>query len=186
MLSLYSALQQKLPEHVVAEVQSYLSFNALGAWRLVCKQAFLDVEAHVRKLVLDMENRRFFGVNIVQEPTGPWLGSAWFQFQSNIYTCKNCDGYQPFATKFPQLVTMYDYKQAELDQLCGTCFMQCVNVKPCSLCHVYEEMFANNTCERCHGFWCEDCSEDVIDMCSECTGLFCDTCLLLDTCIDCQ
>lgn len=186
MLSLYTALQAKLPEYLVNEIQQYLDFSTLSTWRLVNKRAFLDVEAHVRKLVFDLENRRFLGLSIIQEPTGLWLGSAWFQFQSNIYTCKNCDGYQPFGTKFQQWVALYDHEQAEMEQLCGSCFVQSANVKMCLECHVYNEVFVNNTCERCHGFWCDECSEDVINMCFECTGLFCDTCRLIDTCLNCQ
>lgn len=183
MLSMYSVFHQ-LPEYVVGEIQSYLHFNTLGKWRLVNKQAFLDVEEHVRKLAFDLESKGFLSACILQEPTGLWLGSAWFQFQSSTYRCRQCDGYQPFSTKFPYL--NYDYQEAEMETLCGPCFLQNADVKQCSACHIHQVMWANNKCEQCHQFWCDDCSEDVIEMCFQCTDLFCHSCRLDTTCMNCQ
>ena len=194
--SLYLVLQSKLPDYLTFEIQSYLDLKTLSKWRLVNKQAFIDVETHVHNSVMGLERKgfvNFFSIaqditrRRVEEPTYGLsvlpFGSLWYHFHCDLYECKQCKDYQPYKTKYPNL--NYDYNEAEMKQLCGACFVQGDRVHQCSLCHIHQEMWENNTCAQCHGFWCDDCSEDVIEMCFECTELYCDSCRLGDTCINC-
>lgn len=149
MLSLYTALQPHLPNDVVGNICTFLDFKALTTWRLVSKQAFLDVESHVRKLVLHLETKQFLYAPLLQEPTGLWLGSAWFQFKTNMYACKQCHGFQPITPYFEHLTSNYDHIQAEEEQICGSCFIKGGNIKMCVACSVYQGAYESSTCMQC-------------------------------------
>ena len=161
-----------LPPELVSLVYSFLDVPALGGWRLTHKKAFQDVEA----LMTDKLKRLCCFV----VPTHSWLGSAWYQYIINTYTCVQCLEVQ---TVCHYHITVYE--EAENEQLCMDCFLSLEDVKRCIACGTHERSFVNGICEHCHQFWCEECSEDVLGMCFECTGLFCDSCRLDDTCINC-
>lgn len=175
MLSLYQALP-KAPADIVHTIESFLDVRSLASWRLVNKRSFLDVEAKVRKLVFDIEKKQLLGGSFLQEPTGLWLGSAWFQFMINVFSCKQCHKYQ----------LSNQFVQAEQDRLCSDCFNQMLQLVPCDNCGVFHK---ESTCFRCHECLfvsCDDCSDNIMDMCLECTELFCHSCCLDDCCLHCQ
>jgi hypothetical protein len=170
---------KNLPSEISGLVDSYLDLRSLANWRGVNSQAHKDVEAKVRKIAFDMEDN--YGGNFLQEPAGPLLGSSWFQFMTNVYMCESCGKYESPA-RAPQQLN-YDVEEAEELQLCGTCFLSLNDVSSCEKCQVYT---SNGTaCHHCDNFFCEECQEDIIDMCVECSELYCDECRLDTNCVNC-
>ena len=117
MLSLYQALPRAPPD-IVTTIESFLDVKSLAAWRLVNKHAFIDVEAKVRKLAYTLEKKQLLGGSFIQEPTGLWLGSAWFQFMVNVFSCKQCYKYQ----------LRNKVAEAEQEHLCLDCFRQTLEI----------------------------------------------------------
>ena len=172
-----------VPKSVVMVIEEYLDLTSLRAWRATNQQAFKDVEGRVRRLVYQMEQGRC--IHFLQEPVGQLLGSAWFQFMTNVYQCKQCFQYDSSCVSSCNRLP-YSTAEAEEEQLCGGCFMSSDLVEKCSKCGLLEHLQYQSQCYNCKRFWCEDCSDDYVDMCFDCTELFCDECRLDDLCLNCQ
>ncbi len=178
MLSLSQALDNvQVPVVLTNIVESYLDVGSLKNWRLTNKQALQDVDHKVNLLLHSADK-----LNLIRTPPGPFLGSAWFQFMTEVYQCENCMSY---VSPINDNVT-YDTQEAEEHQLCGMCFLDLADVSVCDSCSVVTKSFNGDFCTHCETFFCGHCTHEIIAPCDTCQELFCDECLLINTCTHCH
>jgi hypothetical protein len=172
-------LALRLPRELVALVQDYLDVKDLNSWRATSRQAFWDVETLVRKQVFCLEQSSC--VSILQEPTGFFLGSAWFQFVTKVYKCVKCRRYE-WLRPCGHGDLDVDCTEAEEEGLCQECFIDSCVLNKCNYCSVYSSV--TSQCYHCHSNICGDCDE-LVNFCSSCNELFCDECRLDNYCMVC-
>jgi len=175
MRSLQLALSHKgVPWVLSVEIEAYLDLSALRNWRATNKLAFQETEEKVKKLFQSVDC-----LNFVHEPTGPFLGSAWFQFMTQVYQCENCGQYES-----SDVVAHYDKTEAEEAKLCGGCFVDLVDVSVCESCNINTRGNNGCYCTECDEFFCNSCTE-FVSSCRICGDIFCVSCMLLERCLNC-
>jgi hypothetical protein len=150
------ALVLCMPDDLVAQVASYLSFKDWGFWRQTHRRAFTDVETLIRKEAFIMEQR--YHVTVIQEPCSLKNKSAWYQFMCNVYQCKMCWQYDSAVSRN---YTSLDYvvQHAQEEQLCGWCYLDTFHLTKCVVCRFLCPTLQGVTCHYCHSFYCADCNK---------------------------
>jgi hypothetical protein len=174
MLSLQNVLKiYGVPDEISMLIKGFLDIASLKGWRATTRQAFYDVEHIVRQKAFLVEQHSC--VTFLQEPTGLFLGSAWFQFIINTYKCSACRRYE-YVSSCNHGITGLDCREVEKAKLCTDCFIHS---------YVYSLNTKNVQCFNCKSHVCFGFNE-VARACLCCNELFCDECGLENNCMYCQ
>jgi hypothetical protein len=158
-----------LPNEIVQVIESFVGLRCCGGWRAVNHQAYKDVEARSKAVLLHL------GFRALKFPS--FDNSYWFQVMRCTYNCQMCKEH-----------TSYSHVQgvAKANKLCNDCFNASQEWLVCDVCFMSQTHITYNKCHNCQVLVCDDCSDDALDMCLGCTYLFCQACIRDDYCSFCQ
>ena len=161
-----------LPGVLVELIESFVGLRCLGGWRAVSHQAYNDVEAKAKTVLLQLH----FVRPLLEDLRNLNTSAYWFQVMKCTYNCKVCKEH-----------TFYTQAQvvAQVNKMCNVCFNELQERLVCDVCFMHPGYLIYNTCLNCYMVACDECCDETLNMCLGCTELFCQSCITDDYCNFC-